>query len=105
MVAVTASITPATTSTSRPKPKPFMVSVKIFEGKEWESLLLWTRELDMTMGSVLLKTKQQRVALAIFKLGWQGHEWAFTCGTPVETSFPTWEQLKQQISRVFAPPN
>ncbi|GMF63559.1 unnamed protein product [Phytophthora fragariaefolia] len=28
-----------------------------------------------------------------------------TCGTSVETSFPTWELLKQQLSRVFAPPN
>ncbi|GMF40222.1 unnamed protein product [Phytophthora fragariaefolia] len=107
MTAVTASATPMTTSTSGPKPKPLMVSVKTFEGKEGESLLLGNRELEMAMamGSALLKTEQQRVALATSKLGGRAREWARTCGTSVETSFPTWEQLKQQLSRVFAPPN
>ncbi|GMF63021.1 unnamed protein product [Phytophthora fragariaefolia] len=105
MTAVTASVTPTTTSTNGSKPKPLMVSVTTFEGKEGESLLFWTRELEMAMDSALLKTEQQRVALAISKLGGRAREWALTCGTSVETSFPTWGQLKQQLSRVFAPPN
>ncbi|GMF55312.1 unnamed protein product [Phytophthora fragariaefolia] len=94
MTVVTASATPMNTLTSGPKPKPLMVSVKTFEG---ESLLLWTREPEMAMGSDLLKMEQQRVVLAISKLGGRAREWALTCGTSVETSFPTW--LKQQLSR------
>ncbi|GMF42376.1 unnamed protein product [Phytophthora fragariaefolia] len=99
MAAVTVSATPMNTSTSGPKPKPLMVSVKTFEGKEGESLLLWTREPELAMGSALLKTEHQRVALAIPRLGGRAREWALTCGTSVETSFSTWEQLKQQLSR------
>ncbi|GMF49903.1 unnamed protein product [Phytophthora fragariaefolia] len=100
-----ASATPTTTSTNGSKPKPLMVSVKTFEGIEGERLLLWTRELEMALGPALLKTEQQRVALATSKLGGRAREGAITCGTLVETSFPTSEQVKQQLWRVFPPPN
>ncbi|KAG3063777.1 hypothetical protein PI124_g16790 [Phytophthora idaei] len=59
----------------------------------------------MVMGSALLQNEQQRVALAISKLGGRARKWALTCGTSVDAAFPTWAELKQQLSRMFAPPN
>ncbi|KAG3123851.1 hypothetical protein PI126_g23515 [Phytophthora idaei] len=59
----------------------------------------------MAMGSALLQNEQHRVALAISKLGGRPREWALTCGTSVDAAFPTWAQLKQQLSRMFASPN
>ncbi|KAI9982277.1 hypothetical protein PInf_008184 [Phytophthora infestans] len=85
--------------------EPLMVSVKTFEGKDGENHLLWTREAEMVMGSALLQSEHQRGALAIFRFGGRAHEWALTCGTSVDAAFPTWDQLKQQLSRVLAPPN
>ncbi|KAI9998903.1 hypothetical protein PInf_003565 [Phytophthora infestans] len=49
--------------------KPLMVSVQISEGKDGENLLLWAREVEMDMGSALLQSEHQRVALAISRLG------------------------------------
>ncbi|KAG3119025.1 hypothetical protein PI124_g3233 [Phytophthora idaei] len=51
------------------------------------------------------KLSKQRVALAISKLGGRAREWAPTCGTSMDASYPTWTQLKQQLSRVLVPPS
>nr|CAI72331.1 putative polyprotein [Phytophthora infestans] len=59
----------------------------------------------MAMGLTLLQSEHQRVALAISRLGGCAREWALTCGRSVDAAFLTWDQLNQQLSRVFAPPN
>ena len=75
------------------RPSPLRVEGKNYSGTEGENLILWIREIEMAMRSCLIKLDHQQVSLDISKLDGRAREWALTCSTSVDLSFPTWESL------------
>ncbi|CEG48403.1 Retrotransposon gag domain [Plasmopara halstedii] len=85
--------------------KSLMVSVMVLEEADGKNLLLCVRVVVMAIASAMLQTQQQRVALAISKLGGRAREWALACGTSGEAAITSRVELELQLSRVFSPPN
>ena len=81
-----------------PRARPLVLTVKTIEGKGEENPLLWIREVEMTMNSAVLVLEQQRVGMAISKLGGRAREWALTCSTSQTMLSPHGICRKQQIS-------
>ena len=84
---------------AEPRARPLHVNVKPFEVKEGENLQFWMREVEMAMDSAMLHSERQKVALAVSKLEGRAMEWALTCNLSINDAFPTWESMKQQLSR------
>ena len=51
----------------------------------------------------MLMSKNQQVGMTMSKLGYRAIEWALTCDVSVDAALSTWNLLKRQMSRVFAP--
>ena len=73
---------------SEPKARPLVVAVRTFEGKEGENLPFWVKQMEMSIDSALCLNEQQKVAMALSKLGGRALDWALSCNTSINDAFP-----------------
>ncbi|POM62065.1 Gag protein, partial [Phytophthora palmivora] len=62
------------------QPKPLMLKVNPYEGKEGENLHFWVREVALAMDAALISTERLRVAFVLSNLEGQAKTWAYTRG-------------------------
>ena len=74
---------------SEPKARPLVVAVRTFEGKEGENLPFWVKQMEMSIDSALCLNEQQKVAMALSKLGGRALDWALSCNTSINDAFPS----------------
>ena len=86
------------------KARPLHLSVKTFEVKERQIFCSGFEKLKMDMCATFLRSTPKRVSLAISKLSGRANK-VFMCNSFVDAAIPAYDSLKDQMSRVFAPPN
>ncbi|POM62105.1 putative Polyprotein [Phytophthora palmivora] len=83
------------------QPKPLMLKVNPYEGKEGENLHFWVREVGLIMDAALISPEQLRVAFALFSLEGRAKTWVYTREATTPGCFTTWARLYVQLRTAF----
>lgn len=86
-------------------PKPLNVKVSVYNGKEGENLLFWTREVELALQAGQIEDPRKQVIFAISQMGGRAKAWALTFETNEPGHFTDWAVLKSGMRTMFLPPN
>jgi hypothetical protein len=87
------------------RPRPVVIKVTTFEGKETDNLPRWLLEVETSAAAQLIVRDDLRIAFAMSHLAGRARDWAFTQKLGNAHVFPSWEIFEQELKRVFQPPN